>query len=242
MGAGSSKSRSESIVRVNETISQQFAGVCDFQCQNSLQNVNIDIINTRLSGGIDISQVCSVDGTCSIDSSMEGTTNIIAKGSASTNAKNASSILGIDFDDAESISKIDLNSLIEQRVFEKCAVSSVNEARNINIFAANSNITGGIGISQKGNVKGDCAFTNAMVALENATATSSATATSGKDKKGQKCGSCSGAEVAFTYIGLGILAIVALVILAGVIKSFTGKDSKGKSSSGLSRTTLGTKI
>lgn len=201
---------------------QQFAGVCDFQCINNISNVDVDIINSRVTGGINFKQYCSVDASCSISTNMDAVTDTVAKATSSTNAKD-SGFLDTDVTTSESVNQI--RQYIQQKVYDSCKVTSTNDIKNVDIFAVNSDIEGGINFGQSGSTKGNCTFDTIMKAVEDATATTTANATSGKDKKGEKCGSCSGIEVTATYIGIGILVIIALVVLAFVAKHFLSGTS-----------------
>jgi hypothetical protein len=216
---GLSFSSASSSDEVDQTTVQQFAGTCDFKCDNSINGVNVDLISTTLRGGLKITQVCSTDATCSVSTNVNALSDILAKADASTNAKDTGLFSGIG-DIANSKSRVYINNYLSQKVFDECKVSSVNDARNINIFAANSYITGGIEIGQSGSTRGNCAFNTIMSAVQQSTGVANASATSGKDKKGEKCGSCSGLQMVMTYIAIGVVVIIALAIIAGIVKYF----------------------
>lgn len=231
---GTSSSVAQSVSEVDQTTVQQFAGTCDFKCNNSINGVQIDLVGVTLEGGLQITQQCSTDATCSISANMDAVSDVVAKANTSTNAKNTGEFLSgiLNFDDAKSQSKVKINNYVQQKVFDECSVSSSNDIRNLSIFAANTDITGGIAITQIAKNKGNCSFNTVMKAVQESTAIAEATAISGKDKKGEKCGSCSGAQVILTYIGIGILVIIALGIIAYVIKRFaTGSTSASSTSS-----------
>lgn len=237
---GASSSTAEATVEVNQDLVQQFAGTCDFKCDNSISNVAVDIVNTRLEGGLKITQQCSADATCSVTTNMDSIVDTIAKASGSSNAKDA----GFGrVDVSKGISKVRISDYVQQKVYDSCKVSSTNDIRNIQIFAANSEIDGGILIGQVGTTRGNCTFDTVMNAVENATGNSNANSTSGKDKKGEKCGSCSSLQMIAIYAGVGIAVIFALGILAFVIKSFASKGSSSStsttSSSGISTVKTG---
>lgn len=222
---GISYSTAQSTAQVDQSTVQQFAGVCDFKCDNSISGVNVDLVNTYLQGGLKITQQCSTDATCSVSTNINALSDIVAKANTSTNAKDTGIFSGIA-DVANSSSKVKINNYLSQQVYDECKVSSVNDARNIQIFAANSTITGGIEIGQVGQTKGNCAFNTIMSAVQTSTGTATASAVSGKDKKGEKCGSCSGAQMVITYIVIGIVVLISLGVIAWIIKSWVGSRSE----------------
>lgn len=237
---GPSLSKSRALATVNQATAQTVGGTCDFRCTNSLNGVSVDIVNSYLQGGLKIEQQCSSDGSCSISTNMNALSDIVAKANTSSNAKGTSLISGILGTSASSNSKVDINNYIQQKVWDQCNVSSSNDMRNIQIFAANSDITGGILIGQYGATKGNCSFDTVMAAVQQSTGTAEAVATSGKDKKGEKCGSCTGSQVILTYIGIGILVIIALAVTAYIVKRMMTPAAAGTGTSGGTGTGGGT--
>jgi hypothetical protein len=210
MGGGSS-STSSSEQSAQAYLAQNYSGSCNITCTNIQSGINIDLINTTLGGSIDLTQTCSVNANCLIGSVSDATSDVVFKATNSSNAKNAGSLFSgslFNFDKAESLSRQDIKQSILQNTNEKCKLSSLNQMNDITILAANSTIGGNIAIGQTGSVAGQCKLQNNMTAAASATAMASNTATSGKDKKGQKKG---GSAVLIT-IGLIIAALVIVYI------------------------------
>lgn len=220
---GTSVSVSSSEQSAQAFLAQQYYGSCDVSCQNIQDNTNIDIINSVVNGDINLTQTCSVDANCMVSNSSDATSDVLFKASNSTNAKNASNLFSgsiFNFDAAISESRQNIKQTIIQNSTEKCNMSSLNQMNDVNILAANSTIGGSINISQQGSVQGSCQLGNNFTAAAAATAMASNTATSGKDKKGQKKG---GNSALITFLGfVGVMVVV--FILA---KMFTG-GQRGK--------------
>ncbi len=217
---GGSQSVSVSDQEANAFLSQQYYGSCDIECKNIVTGLNIDIINTILTGGINLDQQCTVNGQCMMGSSSDATADVLFKALNSSNAKNASSLFSGDifnFDEAVSMSRQDIKETIMQQTSEKCNMSSLNQMSDVSILAANSRIGGGINIGQTGAVSGQCQLQNNMTAASTATALASNTAQSGKDKKAQKKGSDNAIWTIFIFIA----AIAVIFIIA---KMFTGSE------------------
>src|SRR5271166_1417344 len=178
---GTSISKAKSSAEISSTLIQQYAGTCDFKCDNKISGINVDLINTVLTGGLKNEQQCSTDGTCSFSTSLDSLVDTAAKASSSSNAKDTGMLQGI-LDSSSSDSRVKISDYLDQQVYESCKVESSNDMRDIDIFAVNSNIEGGILIGQKGNVQGNCAFKTSMKAVQQASGNSSSTSTSGKDK------------------------------------------------------------
>jgi hypothetical protein len=221
---GPSISTAKSSVEVDSTVINQYSGTCDFECDNSIQDVYVDLVNVDLQGGLTITQQCSVDGTCSISTSIDSLVDTAAKATSSTNAKDTGLLQGI-LDKASSESKVKISDYLQNQVYDTCKVASTNDIRNLAIFAANSKIQGGILISQAGNVVGNCTFQTVIKNVQKATGDANASATSGKDKKGEKCGSCSNIGIAVAYIVVGVVVIVLLGGVAYGIYRFSNRSS-----------------
>ena len=215
MGISTSVTRSQQSAEA--FISQQFSGSCNVTCQNIQSGVNVDIINSIVGGDINLTQKCSVDGSCSISSSSDATTDILFKAKNSSSAKNAS--YGIpNIDTSVSESRQNMKQTILQNTTEKCDMSSINQMSDVNILAANSKIGGSISIDQDGATKGSCQLANNITAAATATGMASNTAKSGKDKKGDKKSTIS-----------QLLSVVAVLgVLFFVAKMYTGNRDQGK--------------
>ncbi len=218
MGGSSSKSESEQNADIQLT--QIYKGTCDIICQNIESGISVDIINSVIGGGIIFSQSCSSNGNCIFGNTMDATSDVFFKATNSSNAKNAWSGWSADpfnFDNAESKSRQNIKESITESVTETCKVSSYNQMNNISVFTANSQIGGGIEFNQSGNATGKCTLDNTMSAAAYATGMAQNTATSGKDKKGQKLGDKSSIFRILTYIGIGLVVLIITVIVAKLI-------------------------
>jgi len=220
MGLSISKATAEATI--NQSLINSYAGTCDFKCDNKISNVYVDVVNTTIEGGLKIEQQCSSDGTCSINTSMDSLVDTVAKAAASSNAKDVGILQGI-LDKSESDSRVVINNFLDQEVYDKCSVESSNDMSNINIFAVNAQIDGGILIGQIGTVVGSCSFQTTMKAVQKASGTANATSLSGKDKCGECCSACSGIGMIAMYVGIGLVVIVVLGVAAYIIYRMTNK-------------------
>nr|QBK86245.1 MAG: lipid membrane protein [Marseillevirus LCMAC102] len=224
MGFSHSKNISEQKAEVY--ITQQFSGSCDVTCQNVMTNVTVDIINSTVGGSVSLSQSCATDASCMIGSNMDAIADVQFKATNTANAKNAWSGWSLDpfnFDTAVNESRQDMKEAINQSTSETCNISSYNQMNNITIFAANSTIGDNISITQNASTQGQCQLNNSMNAAAYASGIAQNTATSGKDKKGQKFGDKSSIMVGLTYL---IIAIVVIVIVSVIAKVITGHAKK----------------
>jgi len=219
MGGSVSIAKSEQKAKVN--LAQQFAGTCDVSCQNVMDDINVTVIDSDVTGGIDITQTCATNASCLIGSNMDAIADVSFKATNSTNAKDSWSIWSGDpfnFDKSISESRQNIKEQITQVSNETCDISSYNQMNDISIFAANSTIGGGISISQNASTQGQCQLNNTMSAAAYASGQTSNVAKSGKDKKGQKFGGkLSGFEKILVYIAIAIAVIVVVFIIAKII-------------------------
>lgn len=210
MGASTSTSTSEQTA--NAFLSQQFSGSCDITCTNIAEGINIDIINSVIGGSINLTQTCNVDASCMVSNSSDATSDIMFKAANSSNAKNAANLFSGDLfnaDWAQSSSRQNIKQKILQNTTETCKMASLNQMKDVSILAANSVIGGSVNISQSGSTTGTCQLSNNFSAAASATAMASNSATSGKDKKGQKFGGAAG--------------IVGVIIVLGVVVYIVAK-------------------
>lgn len=184
-----------------------------------MSNVDIDLINTNIGGGILLTQSCTTNGNCVSNNSMDATSDISFKGLQSSNAGQAWSIWSgnpFSFDTAVNISRQTMKETILQTSNQKCNVSSLNQMNDISIYAQNSNIGGAIKLSQTGDVSsGSCQMGNIMTAAAKATGISQQTASSGKDKKAQS-GLGTVAVIIISIAVLVVIFILAKIILGNV--------------------------
>lgn len=226
---GKSKSSVENTQAASSYLTQQFSGNCNVSCQNVMSNITIDLINSNVSGGINVSQTCSTNAQCLITSNNNATADTIFKSANSSNSKNAAQGIGnINLDNTSIDSRQSIVQSINQSNSEQCNVSSMNQMNNVTIFAANSNISGGINLSQNSSTQANCSLSNSMQAAAQASGLAQNTATSGKDKKGQKKGSKSNKLRIITYIIVGAVIIFIVYIIAKIFTSHSESSDKKK--------------
>ena len=217
---GLSNSKSESEQKAEAFLSQQFYGTCDFSCTNLESNINIDLINSVVSGDINLTQKCAVDSNCMMSSTSDVMSDVMFKAQNSTNATNASNVFAgavFNFDNADTFSRQTIKQHVNQETHQKCKVASLNQTKDVHILAANSKIGGNINIAQDGSVQGKCRLSNNFTAATAATSMATGTAKTGKEKKGNK-GIVFGSIIAL-FVILSVLALVA--------KFYTGSRDKG---------------
>lgn len=209
-------------------ITQQFSGTCNVNCQNSMNDISIDIINTNLRGGINLSQSCSTDASCLSSSATDAASDALFTAANSTNAKNAASLFGgsiLNFDSSKINNLQEIRNSLNSYTTEDCNISSYNQMDNISIFAANSTIGGDVAIQQNASTQGQCKLNNSMSAAAYSSGHAQNQATSGKDKKGQKFGSKFGNKSGkFRMLWYILLIIVGLVVLGIVAKMVSHKS------------------
>lgn len=238
MGGSASISLSEQSAQAY--IAQQFSGSCDIICQNTSDNVNIDIINSIIGGSINLTQTCSVNANCMISGSSDATSDIMFKAANSTNAKNAGNVWSGDwfnFDYSSSSSRQDIKQKIMQSTTQTCKMASLNQLNDLTILAANSVIGGSINVGQTGSVAGQCQLKNNLSAAASATAMASNTATSGKDKKGSKLGG-SGTIIVIVGI-LGLMFVVYILAKMYTSHKESAADSAYSNKVDLARASAG---
>lgn len=217
MGIGISSSSSTSEQSANVFMTQQFSGTCDITCQNVLSNVAISIIDSSVSGGINITQTCATNATCMISSMSNAIADVEFSASNSSSATTAQGLWPslFSWSESDSSSRQDIRENITQSTNESCNISSINQMNNISIFAANSTIGGGINISQNASTQGQCQLTNSMSASSYASGIAQNTSKSGKEKKTSKGGSW------WLYLIIGLVVVVIVFIIGKIISSHT---------------------
>lgn len=224
---GFSSSKSESLQSANAYLNEQFSGSCNVSCQNIISNVQIDLINTNLSGGIKITQSCAADANCTMNSFMNATADVLFKAQNSSNASNPG---WFNIEKSSSDSQQSILENIVQTTTEDCDISSLNVMNDVTVFAANSNISGGIAFQQAGSATGTCALSNSMTAAAYASGIADNTSASGKKaNKIAKKQSKSAKFTSITYIVIGIVIIIGIVMISkAIISGLTGSESKKK--------------
>jgi len=220
MGNSTSKIYSEQNAEL--FLTQQFSGTCNVTCQNAMDNINIDIINTTIGGGIELDQTCATNASCLIGSTTNAQADVLFKANNSTNASDSGYFKS---DDADISSIQNIRENINQSTEEDCDISSYNQMNNISIFAANSTIGGDISISQNASTQGQCQLNNNLSASALAAGLQKNTATSGKNKISQK-------KSAFLRVIIIIAILIALLALSFfasmIIKSVLVSKKKDK--------------
>lgn len=219
MGLGTSKSTTTSTAEASSFIAQQFAGTCDITCNNIMSNVSVDLFYSNVGGDVNLTQTCSSNPTCIINSSFGATTDTLLKAANSSNAKNASKFLGINFDSSKINNTLDIRQNISQNTTQTCNIGSLNQMDGVSILAENSNIGGSINLTQTGSTSGSCSMSSALSAAAAASGGSTNNSQSGKDKLGQKKGSKSGKLGVLSYLLIGGLILIVIVIIGRIISS-----------------------
>lgn len=234
MGLGLSINSNVSEEQATANITQRYSGTCDIECDNTIDNTNITIINSNVEGNVGLTQACSVNGQCIFNATTNAVNDVFLKANGSTNASNAAPLLGIGIDIASSYSSQTINQNVSNKVLQKCNVVSLNQMDNINIYASDSNISGNVGISQSGNVAGGCSLSSVMSAATHASATANNCSISGKKGGKKKCSAGKGGTSKGGSIGiiLGVLAFIVVGIL--VYKNFIAPKTGNLNNPGVS--------
>lgn len=203
----------------SQTINQQYSGVCNLSCQNVMNNDDISIINSNV-GDITISQTCSVSAPCMINGLLQASSDAVQSSTNSASALPDTFPWQAASEHSTALSVQTINQQMNQSISEKCNISSVNQMSNVSLVVVGSS-TGNIDIAQQGSVAGQCQLAYSMGAAAMATQTAQNTATSGKDKKGEKLQSKTETMEIITYIILGVVAVTMMTIIGKIL----GRDS-----------------
>ena len=235
MGLNFSSTYNETVQDASQTINQQYSGTCNIQCQNVDQNTNITCVNCNIGGNVEVDQTCAANGNCIFNTNQQATADVMFKANAVA-ANTPQAIwdkFGITFDTSQNISRQNIVENINQSVSQTCAVSSVNQLDNTNIFLANSNVGGSILINQTGNTQGSCALNSMMSA--NAYATGAVDDCSATGKKASKtCSGKGGKKIGSTlvWIVVAIAVVVVLFIIAKVLGNRRSKKAAAAAAAG----------
>jgi len=214
-------SSATSVQQASANITQQYAGTCNVQCNNTISNVNFDFIDSVISGGINLSQQCTVNANCLYQTTQNSLADVLFKAQNSSSA--AGGVLpGISVSKTSTYQ--DINENILNSVSQSCSLGSYNDIDNVNIFAQSSVIGGGINFSQTGATEGACTFNTLMSATDMATGTSDNCSASGKSAKKSCGGKGSGIGTILLYAGIGLIAFVGIMML---YKAFRGPPAPG---------------
>lgn len=205
----SSNSTSSQTAAAN--ISQQYAGTCDIICDNSISNVNMDFIDSIVTGGVNLTQSCTVNAPCLFNVMQNASADVIFK--ATNTAGSASGILPqISWNNSNTSSYQNISENISQGISQQCNLSSVNSLNGVNVYAQNSTIGGGINITQTGDTAGSCTLNAGMSAAEIASGTSDNCSTSGKKAKKECGGKGGGGSTASMVVGVIIVVVLVMVV------------------------------
>lgn len=213
MGAGFSLSQNTSEQLASSNVMQNFTGTCDITCKNISSGTTIDINNSTIRGGIHFDQTCSASGQCLYSVAQNAAVDTLFFAKNSAQASNAGSWLDGFFnsDVSTNDSYQNIRQNINQAVKETCKIESLNDVERLTILATNSDISGGIDISQSGSATGTCALQANMVGAAQATGNVQNEAQSGK-KVGKK-----GSKGMLILIILGVLALIIVGVIVFVL-------------------------
>lgn len=220
---GSSTSKSLSEQNAEAYLTQQFSGNCNISCQNLVSGASITIDNSKITGNVGISQTCSANGNCLINSSQNALADLMLKAKNSSAAKAAFSVWELDpfnTDVSESESIQNIREAINQTNNEMCNISSLNNMNNVSILVENSSIDGNVGFSQTGSSNGTCTLNNNMSATAIGTGLANNSSTSG------------GSDIVtlLKYIVIAIAIVVVCMIVSFLLMSYLSKRNKSKTS------------
>ena len=205
----------------NASIVQQYAGVCNVSCTNSIIGADLTFINTTIGGNVEVNQTCSTNGQCLFDNTMNATSDVVFFAKNSAGAAPALGILNTSISINESYQSI--NQAIDQSISQTCNVSTVNQMNDIDIYAQNSVIGGNVSIGQTGTTNGNCQMKSAMTASQYAQGTMDNCAAAGKKSK-KLCGAGAGSKGVGTYIMIGVGVLVVIVIIFMVSRYISSRS------------------
>lgn len=190
-------------------ILQGFSGACNVNCNNTIRDVQLDLVNVLVNGGIAFRQRCVVDANCLFDTAVSAVTDLAQKASNSSAAQAASITNGGLFnrEHTSAVSRQEIHERISQQIANRCNVGSSNYLSGVRINAVNAEINDGIEFAQDGDVAANCAMNAAFDALAAAQQSADNNAKSGKDKKGNKKGK---------LMTIVIILVLLLVLAGGV--------------------------
>lgn len=213
-----SDSSSSSEQYAEAILTQQYSGTCSVLCNNSMSDVNITFINDRIGGNVSISQTCSANGQCLFNNFSDAYSDVLFTAKNSSNASGATaalSVASVNINTSKVNSLIEIQQIVNQAQTQACSVSSVNTMNNINLFAANTDISGGVAIAQGGVTNGNCQLNSSMTAAVYATGTIDNCSSSGKILS-KKCSAGKGGSSWGTII-IAIVVSVIFVALAMMV-------------------------
>jgi hypothetical protein len=212
-----SSSTTNSLQKGTAFLSQQYSGTCNINCNNTISDVSIDLIDSNVPGGISFNQSCSVNSNCVIGNTSTAISDIMFNATNSSNADVPSSVASLgDINLTTSNSVQTMDQTIIQGASQSCGLTSANDINNVSVFAEGSNI-GAISFNQTGNTSGGCTLNNTMNATAYASGISNNTATSGSDK----CAACTSKKSktasVITMVIVGLIVIIVVFMIAKLI-------------------------
>lgn len=226
MGIGFSSSSTTNIQQQKQQILQDVSTQCTGSWSEDIDNLRIDVSNSYLPNGISVKQTHAVDGQCVLDNGAQALAKLIQSSTATTQAQNASKLLGINFDDARSMTLQQLETSIQQSVKSQCNFQVSETMTNVTIGVTNSTV-GDIFVNQDdSNSKTTCAIS----ALLNANATAGQDASSSTTSGGTSLKSLL--IIAGVVVVVLIIAGVAFAMFRRSQKSKTAQKGKGKGKKG----------
>lgn len=223
---GLSTSTNTNTQEANQFISQQFIGDCESSCQAVTDNVKVVIRDSKVKGGINIKQKCSLNANCAISGVASATGDVLFKALQSANAANATPAIPTSFfndDAAYNISSQYIRQSINQQQTQKCTNNVKDVVENVYIGVLDgSTLDGGINIDQKGSTTSSCALDSSMDASLKATGLVDQKAISGKDKKGQMFSM-------ITWIAIAGAVVAVAGIIAFLMKRTAQSTAENKS-------------
>lgn len=201
--------------QANAAITQNYAGSCDVQCNNTINGINISIIDSILSGGINLTQSCAVNAQCLYETSQNSLSDVMFK---AANAGTAAGGILPGISVSRTGSYQDINESILDSVTQTCSLGSYNSISNVNVNAQSSTIGGGINFTQQGSTQGECTFNTIMNATNMATGTADNCSASGKMAKKTCGGKGGGIGSVLIYVGVGLVLFVGAMMLYRAFK------------------------
>lgn len=216
MGGAFSVNTADSKSKQNSSSSetQTYAGTCDVTCSNSINGLNIDIINSDVEGGIQLNQLCSANSTCLFDNTLGATSDIIFKAANSSGAQAAIGAFNVDTSVVKSYQTI--NQVVNQAINQSCNTVSTNQLSNVNILAENSNLGGAIVVNQDSSASGNCSLNGSINAATLAQGSVDNCADAGG--KGKQCAAGKGGSSWLTYVLYAVGIFIAITVISVLVR------------------------
>ena len=222
-GIGVTKNNTDIIQEANSEVAQKFTGICDIQCVSVTTNVSLIIVDSNIEGGITINNECSLDATCAINSSMSATNEANLEFFGQQQGQNLAEVgtftytaIGVTANSVYNEQK--MNLVTTQSVYQECDLGASASLSDINIYAQNSSITGGISIANSASNSGACTLEAALTA-DNVASGLVQTKQTGQTTKAGKKGDGKNKGALWTWIGAIAGVLILAYIIIAVVKS-----------------------